>query len=361
MAEMSDFFQACCNNDLKTVQRTVKRSEIDAIGIDGKTALHIAAMYGYADLCRLLLRYRASRTIRDDDGHTPEELAPDEATRNVFKNPVRLVDDGNHFVATSSEIEWLDSYKNAYRISYENHDFMKRWLTKITFQKLLNAVEEYINTMVLSNEKQREKLKELFSFVVECDDALGLLQIYTSSETHFYNIVNRDLAEVGSDFRFVSTQALMHSGFIDNEPPKDLGQYIYAALIINHPRFRPYQYAGTTYRGMQITQNDLAVYATGNIIMTRSFLSTSKSREIAELFINCDSYQTRPPMMCVYKVLNPRSTILIETISQLPDEQEVLIHPFCVFEVIRQIDAKLTKEGVTYSIKEIYLEERNPL
>ena len=95
--------------------------------------------------------------------------------------------------------------------------------------------------------------------------------------------------------------------------------------------------------------------------MTRSFLSTSEKRSIvAELFINCDSFQTHPPVMCVYKIKNPKSSISIKRISQMEDEEEVLIHPFSVFEVTKQMSAELIKERVTYTIQEIHLEESEP-
>ncbi|CAF1213295.1 unnamed protein product [Rotaria sordida] len=235
---------------------------------------------------------------------------------------------------------------------------MKRWLTKVALQKLLNAiVTDYIDKLNFTDEKGREKIKEYLSYTIELDDPLGLLDAYTCPKVNFFNLLNRNLAELGSDFRFVSTQALINSGYVDNEPPQGLGQYIFASIIINHPRFRPYQYAGTTFRGMKITKKDLEEYNSGNIVMTRSFLSTSKNRSIAELFLDCEDYETYPPVICIYKVINPRSSLAIENMSKIKDEEEVLIVPFTVFQVKEQRDTQLIHKDQPYPVKEIELEE----
>ncbi|CAF4193863.1 unnamed protein product [Rotaria sordida] len=361
-SQPTDFYLACCNNDLKTVQENANRSEIDAPGSDGNTPLHAASMYGHAKLVRLLLRYHASRSIRNDEGFTPEELAPNDETRAAFKDPVRTISDSNHFVASSREVEWLDSYKNAYRISYENHEHMKRWLTKVALHKLLKAiVDDYIERIKFKNENDRKTIKEELSYVIDEEDPLGLIWTYTSPSVKFHDFLNHDLAELGSDFRFVSTQALINSGYVDNEPPQGLGQYIFASIIINHSRFRPYHYAGITFRGMKITQKDLEEYNTGNIVLTRSFLSTSKDRSIAELFVDCTDHKIHPPVICKYKVINPKSSLSIEKISRIEDEKEVLILPFTVFQVKQQHYVELKKDGQIHNIKEIELEECGPL
>ncbi|CAF0744218.1 unnamed protein product [Adineta steineri] len=358
LSTVNDFYLACCKNDLEKVQQTVNRSEIDTIGPVGNTALHIASMRNYVKLVRLLLRYHASRTIRNDEGYTAEELATTEEIKAAFNTPVRTISDFKHFVASSREIEWLDSYKNAYRISYENHEHMKRWLTKVPLQKLLDAIcNEYVDQMNFKDESHRETIKTYLSYAAELEDPLGLLQAYTTPKVQFHYLLNHDLAELGSDFRFVSSHALIKSGYADNEPPKDIGQYIFASLVINHPRFRSYFCAGITFRGMKITRKDLEEYNRGNIIMTRSFLSTSKNRSIAELFLDCECDATHPPVICIYKVINSRSSLSIETISQIPDEEEVLIVPFTVFQIKDQRVVQVIQKGSICPVTEIELEE----
>jgi len=354
------FYSACCNNDLKTVKETITPSEANKVGPEGNTALHIACINGYIEIVQFLLRYHVSRTIKNNNGFTAEEVTSNQEIKELFKAIVRKPD-SKHFVATISDVEWLDSYKNAYRIAYENREHMKRWLLKVPLRKLLDEIDTgYIDKIPFTDEKQRKKIKTHLEYVIELEDPLGLVQAYTDPETLFYKILNRDLAAIGSNFRFLSTQNLFNSGYLDNEAPKGFGQHIFAAILINHSRFQPYYHTGITYRGMNVTPDDLKEYEIGKIVMTRSFLSTSENRDVTELFIDFNDYETHPPVLCIYKVTNPRSSLSIENISQLESESEVLIIPFVVFEVKERRDVEIIREGKPCRITEIELEERNP-
>ena len=48
---------------------------VDAAGPRGRTALHGAAAAGHTEMLRLLLPHRASRSVTDEDGATPLDLA----------------------------------------------------------------------------------------------------------------------------------------------------------------------------------------------------------------------------------------------------------------------------------------------
>jgi hypothetical protein len=109
---------------------------------------------------------------------------------------------------------------------------------------------------------------------------------------------------------------------------------------------------------MSITHGELAQYKEGDIVMTRSFLSTSEERSKAELFIpgsddkkqsvNEDEKQSvnknekqsingeeKQPVTCIYKVINRRTSLHIKKLSIFPEEKEVLILPFAVFRIIK--------------------------
>jgi hypothetical protein len=354
------FYSACCDNDLKRVQETVKPSEVNQIDIDGNTALHIASSRGYIELVQFLLRYHVSRKIRNNDGFTAEEVASSEEIKDIFKATFRPMSDSKHFVAATSDVEWLDNYKNAYRISYENNEHMKRWLLKVPLEKLLNELDSgYIDKIQFSNEAGKQIIKAYIQAAIDWENPVGLIKAYTSAGNGFYRILNRDLAEIGSNFRFLSTQNLFNSGYLDNEAPKDLGQHIFAAILINYPGFRSYYHTGTVYRGMNITPSDLEEYKTDNIVMTRSFLSTSEERIIPELFIRFDDCDNHLPVMCIYKVSNPRSSLAIKDISCISGENEVLIVPFVVFQVKKQRNVETIRENERYRLIEIELEECN--
>ncbi|CAF3212525.1 unnamed protein product [Rotaria sp. Silwood2] len=144
---------------------------------------------------------------------------------------------------------------------------------------------------------------------------------YTNPRVQFHYLLNDDLAELGSNFHFVNIQSLINLDYIDNEPSQGLGQYIFTSIVINHPRFNRYHYSSTTFREMKIINKDLEEYNKGNIVLTRSFLSTSKDRSIAKLFIDCTNNEIHLSVMCIFKVINPGSSLFIEKLSHIGDEK----------------------------------------
>ena len=355
-------YNACCNNDYNTFRDNLVFSEINTpLDDQGNTALHVATLNGHLKIIYLLLRYHASRTSLNNEGKTPEQLISDEATQETYQIPFRPLpnDEENHFVADKLEvepIEWLDSYRNAYRISYENHEHMKRWITKVPLKKLLEAIiNDYVDKMDFPAETTRTEVKERLQWAIDENNPFPLAMVYTGT-SKLCTRLNTDLAKLGSDFRFVSTRL----DYPDNEPPKNLGQYIYASLLINHTVFRRYQHASKTFRGMVINSEDLEAYAMGKIIITRSFLSTSKNREIAEVFLGFENRVDGSRVICIYNVSNPRSSLCVETFSDFPDEKEVLIVPFIAFEITSVKEVTTKKEGIEYKVMEIELMECGP-
>jgi hypothetical protein len=111
---------------------------------------------------------------------------------------------------------------------------------------------------------------------------------------------------------------------------------------------------------MTISSQFLEVYAPGKIVITRSFLSTSKTRLIAEIFLNFDDEINYPPVICIYNVSNPRSSLYIKEFSKIPDEEEVLIVPFIAFEITAIREVKLKTEKIEHLVREIELVECGP-
>jgi hypothetical protein len=119
--------------------------------------------------------------------------------------------------------------------------------------------------------------------------------------------------------------------------------------------------------------HDLEKYQENSSLMTKSFLSSSIDRKIAELFLcQKESSQTlnlagerktvdgsliKSWVMCIYHVKHQRTALHIENSSQYVNEGEILIMPYSVFEVksIKQIPVSHLSDG--QSITEIQLEE----
>ncbi|CAF3372991.1 unnamed protein product [Rotaria socialis] len=338
------FYHACKINDVKTVRQLIFRlvnEELDAvIDLQGNTSLHIAVHNGYTDIVQLLLRRRSSRTILNHVGRTAEQEASNKTIQNLFsayfRPPPELTTEGSHFVAEAAEVEtWLDSYEYAYRISAQNQEYLKRWLIKVPFIKLIEQLEEvYIPKLTDVPPTFIQTLKEYMQMAKEYENPIPLVKAYTEQQ-YFSARLNADLAILGSDFRFQSPHGVGGvSSYSDHEIPQNVGQYIYAAILINHHLLEQYRQAGETFRGMNITQKDIKSYVVGSIVLTRSFLSTSKTREVAEMYLKFTDSAVRPPVLCIYTVKNTRSSLNITTMSKFVDEEEVLIVPFTAFEVV---------------------------
>ncbi|CAF3718909.1 unnamed protein product [Rotaria sp. Silwood1] len=352
------FYLSCLNNDLKNVRKTIKPSFINQIDPNGDTALHIACSRGYIELVQLLLRYHASQTIQNKEGLTAEQAAVNDEIKDLFKYKERSKSDSKHFVATTTEVEWFDSYKNAYRISYENREHMKQWFLKVPLKKLLDEIDiGYIEKIKFSSEKCKDEIKDYLQLTIEWEQPAGLIAAYTSGGTGFCTVLNYDLAEVGSNFRFISTQNLFNSDYLDNEAPKSLGGHIFAAILINHSFFKPYYRTNiTTYRGMSISQDDLIEYKINDIVMTRTFLSTSYDENMAKRFIPINDNK-KQPVLCIYKVKNPQTSLYIEELSIFSEGKEVLIIPFTVFRIKEIEDVDMLIDGKSCSIKVLKLAE----
>ncbi|CAF1583589.1 unnamed protein product, partial [Didymodactylos carnosus] len=108
-------------------------------------------------------------------------------------------------------------------------------------------------------------------------------------------------------------------------------------------KFDPYYCTGICYRGMLLTRNDLPKYIIGHRVMNKSFISTSRSRQVAEIYSGAEqqNYLRQTPdnrpiqisTFCTYIIRNKRTALNIKSLSLFEDEEEVLIVPFSAFEV----------------------------
>jgi hypothetical protein len=93
----------------------------------------------------------------------------------------------------------------------------------------------------------------------------------------------------------------------------------------------------TLHRGSVLENGSvLNGYEKGSIIITSTFLSSSKNLLLAEVFSNPDSRKTgQISLLCKYEIHNYRHTELeMDKISQYPDEEEILIYPYVPFRIL---------------------------
>lgn len=352
------FYEACFKNEINKVRKSLilmTDKDIDAAEFHGDTALHIASRQGHFKIVFLLLACDASRSIRNNDGQTATQVVSNDSIKKLLLSDTRpspdLAKTHTRFFNSNSDteiFEWIDVYQNANRIAYENRKEVKSWLTKVSFVKLLEELDiGYIDKIDFSTDAHRITIKAYMKTAIATQSPFPLVTAYTES-TRFFPSINRDLAKFGSDFRFETSRTLRQFGYRDDEAPKDMGQHIFAAILIYHPDFEPYYHTGKTFRGMNITSVDLKSYVLGKIIMTRSFLSTTENRQVAEVFLDTTDRQSHSPVICIYKIIDPHSSLCISRLSKFEYEEEVLILPFIIFHVTA------VREGVTDTSEDIW-------
>ncbi|CAF0958882.1 unnamed protein product, partial [Didymodactylos carnosus] len=135
-------------------------------------------------------------------------------------------------------------------------------------------------------------------------------------------------------------------------------------IVAHHPTFEKYSYYGEVYRGMKVTDEDLAEYEVGSRIMTKSFLSATKDYEIAKKFASGGEMRANQlgilvkfPAMCAYIIKNKRTGLAVEDLSEYKQEQEVMIIPFSVFRV-KSVDKRedwlTTESGLQLGMMKLY-------
>jgi hypothetical protein len=350
MSATNSFFAACQNNDIVRVRQLLQiliKDELNEQGPNNRTALHVAALNGYEELLELLLAHTdIDRSIQNQWGCVAKDEAPDRLQILFDKMPT--IDDTNIIDNCIEEpIEWFDTYVNAYRIGYECHTHLKRWLTKVSFARLVGEIDNgYIDNIDFDSD-QKTLIKDYMKQAIENNDPVPIVRAYTE-KTRFVFKLNEDLANGGSDFRFEISFAMRKAVYRDNDPPKGFGQYIFVAILSHHPKLQQYRhYIGATYRGVNMKKSDLDQYEEGKFILTRTFLSSSTDPDVAQSFLNDHSLDSNSNhrVICTYRIRNPRIAIDVHTISTYPSENEILIVPFTTFQIA---SIKKNLDGISY-------------
>ena len=85
----SDFYLACKSGDLTLVNRYLKTMTARQVNrveeSNNSTALHAATYYGHKDVVQRLLEIGASNYTRNGYGKTPEQEAPTDEIKKLFK------------------------------------------------------------------------------------------------------------------------------------------------------------------------------------------------------------------------------------------------------------------------------------
>ncbi|CAF1464526.1 unnamed protein product [Didymodactylos carnosus] len=333
----TDFYFACRNGDIDGVIEQLEALTIDDVNRvqpNGSTPLHAACYFGHYQVVKLLLDFGASRSVLNKHGCVPYDEAKASELKQLFmrENSSRRFVDG---MSSSGLTEWMRVSPNI------NDDAICRrvalkycWDDSDTQRYLPRIQKEYID-FHFTNSIHHDEIQYYLRNAIKEDNPIYLLKAYTA-ETDFYKRLNRDLAE---------------DIWLKYGSMKSLERII--EIVYNHSSLNQFVFKGKTYRGMKITKDDLEQYSTGTRLLNKSFLSTSKDRRIADRFALMegvrkteDGENIKHSAVCIYETRKDRSALDIESISEYPQEKEVLIMPFTPFKVMKITHSRASASGI---------------
>lgn len=352
--ECSEFYWACRGNNIEEVKELLKTKtldDIDRLEPNGSTALHTACYYGHQDIVQLLLTAGADRAIPNKYDYLPF----DEASTDQIKELFFRVPNTNRLVSSTGAIEWeLINDDVLATAGVERHIIKSLYDNTSGFTsvgKMFEKIEKnYINNG-LAKFDGIDSIRRFFGKATKEQDPRWIIKAYTA-ETDFYKALNTDIACGASQYQ--------------NER-----RYI-IALLWHHPKLDEIVYTGSSYRVMEINRDDFQKYQINCSLMTKSFLSSSIDRKLAELFLlrkasaqeetqrsrrtKIDGTFIKLWVMCVYDIKHRRTALHIEGFSQYANEGEILVMPYTVFRV-KSIDHIKTSSVEGRTMTEITLEE----
>jgi hypothetical protein len=253
------------------------------------------------------------------------------------------------------ELEWILNDLDANQFCLNN-------------QKLLMSANQVTLAMVVDAMEKTDDLKHVTKIVwnllnkaKKTGDATYLIRAYTA-ESNFYKILNRRLArqDLGNPTNMTlegQIQSMMSNTFtqldqaissiqafqagqqipVQNSTETDWSrlylQALYRLMVTPNSTLR---YQGRTYRGMRLTLEELQHYIEKTQVCNKAITSTSKSRSVAQSFIDSGPRpENMIDVMFIYVVesFNALFALDVHTFSLMPHEEEVLIMPGISFSI----------------------------
>ncbi|CAF3417941.1 unnamed protein product [Rotaria socialis] len=355
LSKVSKFYLACRNNDINEVKRMITSMSADEINrleetsFGMSTALHAAAYYGYHEVADILLTHKADPTIRNFTGLTPYEEATTRDVACVFRRHLTKDNTPNsRFSQANPNREWISCDPDMIKRAPHYDTWLETGCRNMPFIVADNLRDDSELTKELKNDPNIDEVWKLFKEAIETHDPKRIVKAYTL-ETRFYGLLNMHLADTSAE--------MLNETFIFDPKIQPFWQTYgrLAAIIARHPDLQKYQADGLCFRGMILSTDELLQYKVGKRILTKTFSSCSRHSSVAEDFAtkDLDLESDRYPIICEYNIISKRSALKLEDLSAYPAEKEVLIVPFCVFEIVKvKTKTNWSAEDGTVKIKE---------
>ncbi|CAF1026333.1 unnamed protein product [Rotaria magnacalcarata] len=225
------------------------------------------------------------------------------------------------FEGDSPGIEWVVAGANGDYLAHRVRDILAPHAKRTDIDKLITDARRNYIEKELTKKTDILSIGDLFDKAANKKDPKFLLQAYTA-ETEFYRVLNVNLAQAHLD----------ETGSVTLQINKYCSWIV--GIIAHHPCLDRFNFSGKCYRGMSINKSDLEKYKEGTRILTKSFLSSSKDRDVATNFADTSASNDKISVLCIYDVRNRRSALHLAEISMFPDEKEVLIMPYTAFKIM---------------------------
>jgi hypothetical protein len=305
--------------------------EVNQIEPNGSTALHVAAYRGHQKIVELLLQKGASCSTINKYNCT----ALDEAKTDRIKQLIRRRMNQKRFVSDS--VEWIRPTNDADYQAHEYFKILESYGKDPRFYRLIAYIRQNYLDKELEDVDGINTIREYFDMALNEKDPDYLLTAYTA-DTGFYSTLNFHLAQ------------LQLENLTDKE---NLSRAYYIGIVARHPKFEKLSFIGQVFRGMIITPDDVKKYKVGTRILTKTFSSSSKQRNVASSFHeNNPDTDDRLSTICIYEIRNKRTALAIQHLSVFEYEEEVLILPYSAFKIIDVNQNKRRSPQVEIKLRE---------
>ncbi|CAF1405730.1 unnamed protein product [Adineta steineri] len=295
-------------------------------------SLHVAICSGLNKPIPIYLTNNAFKSLK----LTPYNQSQINEIQNIIEENYNFFDPSNN-----DNINWClsgpDMIEKRKRFReqidlYKTYDNQNHLITKLLIEITDYYLKEYLREYESFSDKTIKQIDQSFKQAIEEQNYIKyFIEIYSSPSNCFYKVLNKHLALYILDYFDINYSS----------PPEKyrlINCLVHiVTLLINHPDIHKHQYKGLVYRGVIMTINELEHYTIGNYILNRSFLSTSKTIDVALLFAeqngNDNHDQSKASVLLTFKIQQTKTAIDIEKMSKISAEEEVLILPFSVFKV----------------------------
>ena len=271
----------------------------------------------------------------------------------------------NRFVeipTCSLSAEWNISDGQVQKRSQNYRRYFTETSTKIPYLEIINDahvlyIQHDVQQAMKNQRDQWEEINRLFLQAVRDNDVTKVIHAYTL-DGRFFRVLNHHLAICVSadDVEKMKIRKTVKMHYW--EGPLDI-----ATIFVCHPSLENLRFKqGIVFRGLCIkNEEDLREYQTiGNRLLNKTFVSTSQDQNVAMMFAGV-AWQTETAHKCCllkYTLIDSgqRTALDIHTLSQFPEEKEVLLLPYANFQVTNYQHSRTNPNLIDIELRECRLD-----